>query len=66
MRALVTGATGFIGSHIADNLFQRGFDVRCTFRSSSNLRWLKDKPYELIETTLFNLESLAQDRKSVV
>ncbi len=65
MRALVTGATGFIGSHIADTLYRRGFDVRCTYRSSSNLRWLKDKPYELIETTLFDFESLSEAVKNV-
>ena len=30
---LVTGATGFIGAHIVDNLLSRGFTVRGTTRS---------------------------------
>lgn len=30
---LVTGATGFIGAHIVDNLLARGFRVRGTTRS---------------------------------
>ena len=30
---LVTGATGFIGAHIVDNLLARGFKVRGTTRS---------------------------------
>lgn len=58
MRALVTGGTGFIGSHVADLLAARGYDVVCTVRSSSNLRWLKDKPYSLVRASLDDPESL--------
>ncbi|HDM90274.1 MAG TPA: NAD-dependent epimerase/dehydratase family protein, partial [candidate division WOR-3 bacterium] len=32
MRALVTGATGFIGSHLVRVLIDRGFDVRVLVR----------------------------------
>src|SRR5262245_9500384 len=31
---LVTGATGFIGSHLADRLVSEGADVRCLVRPS--------------------------------
>ncbi len=65
MRALVTGATGFIGSHLADLLHKKGFDVRCTIRKTSSLRWLKDKPYELIEASLSDRESLKKAVKDV-
>ncbi len=58
MKALVTGATGFIGSHVADKLLARGYEVRCIVRKSSNLRWLKDKPIELVEASLSDKESL--------
>ncbi len=40
---LVTGATGFIGSHIVDALLARGDNVVCLTRKSSDLRWLRDK-----------------------
>lgn len=40
-KILITGATGFIGSHLAEYLSQRGDDVTCLVRKTSNLRWLE-------------------------
>lgn len=42
MRALITGATGFVGSHLADELRSRGWTLRCTVRRTSRLTWLGD------------------------
>lgn len=41
MRILVTGATGFLGSHIAEALVQGGHHVRITVRATSDLRWVR-------------------------
>lgn len=42
MRALVTGATGFIGSHLCEALMKRGYDVTCLSRDTSRHRWVED------------------------
>lgn len=56
--ALLTGATGFVGSHLADLLLERGWRVRCTVRRTSSLRWLEGKDVERVEADLRTGESL--------
>ncbi|MBL7999538.1 MAG: NAD-dependent epimerase/dehydratase family protein [Candidatus Kapabacteria bacterium] len=58
MKVLLTGATGFVGSHIADTLLERGHAVRANIRKSSNLRWLDGKPIELVDASLSDVGSL--------
>jgi len=39
-KVLITGASGFIGSHLADKLLDMGSEVHCQVRKSSDLKWL--------------------------
>jgi nucleoside-diphosphate-sugar epimerase len=48
MKALVTGATGFIGSHLVETLLERNTEVRCLVRQKSNRRWLPDREVEFL------------------
>ncbi|MFX1546026.1 MAG: NAD-dependent epimerase/dehydratase family protein [Promethearchaeota archaeon] len=43
MKALVTGGTGFLGSHIVDELVEADYDVRVLARKSSNITQLPSK-----------------------
>lgn len=52
--AVVTGANGFVGSHLVDNLLAKGFKVRCIVRKSSNLKWLEGKNVEIFNCGLFD------------
>jgi nucleoside-diphosphate-sugar epimerase len=57
-RVLVTGATGFLGSHIAEVLVQHGFTVRCTVRPSSSLKWLDNLSIEKVNVNFSDEKSL--------
>lgn len=50
--AALTGATGFLGSHIADLLLLAGWRVRAAVRTTSDLRWLRGKPLEIATVSL--------------
>jgi len=52
----VTGATGFLGSHVADALLAAGFGVRASVRPTSDLCWLRDKPVETIQLDLTDVD----------
>jgi nucleoside-diphosphate-sugar epimerase len=56
--AVVTGATGFVGSHLVDLLLKENYTVRCITRPSSNLRWLKDKNVEIYTPNISNISDL--------
>lgn len=40
LKALVTGANGFVGSHLVEGLLSEGYQITCLIRQTSNLRWL--------------------------
>jgi nucleoside-diphosphate-sugar epimerase len=48
MTVLVTGASGFLGSHIAERLVRRGDRVRCLVRSTSQTDFLEELGVELV------------------
>ncbi len=49
MNILITGATGFIGSHLAERLHARGHSLRAIVRKSSDKKWLSGLPVDYLE-----------------
>ena len=48
MNALITGANGFIGSHLAEELVQRGWGVKCLVRRPHGLGWIEGLGVRLV------------------
>jgi len=60
MRALVTGANGFLGSHMCERLLAGGHTVRAMVRRTSDLRWIRDTGVELAYADLADSAALAR------
>ncbi len=58
MRAFVTGATGFVGSHLAELLVKEGVDVVAPVRNAGRLRWAAGLKAQIVETSLSDVERL--------
>jgi len=57
-RTLVTGATGFIGSHVTRLLVERGDQVSVTARSGSNLAALEGLPVRILRADICDRRSI--------
>ena len=56
--ALVTGATGFIGSHLIEALLANGWDVTCFTRPKSKTRVLERLPVKIVRGDIGHVSSL--------
>jgi nucleoside-diphosphate-sugar epimerase len=63
VRAFVTGATGFIGGHVARKLRERGDEVVALVRSPEKADALRDLGCELIEGDLSSTEAITRGVK---
>jgi nucleoside-diphosphate-sugar epimerase len=57
-KALVTGATGFIGSHLVETLAARNWEIACLVRPKSRIQFLKKFPVRFAESQPEKLKSL--------
>ena len=64
MKALVTGAAGFLGRHIVDELQKKGFEIATVVRPTSDVKYLREKKVELIEGDLRDSDCIAAAAKN--
>jgi len=60
MKALVTGATGFIGYHLTKILKEKFFEVRALVREESNILDLKGLDIELVKGDVRDFDSVCK------
>lgn len=65
MKTLVTGATGFVGSHVARQLASAGQAVRVLVRPTSKVKVLDGVPVEFVEGDLRDAASLTRAMRGV-
>ena len=65
MTTLVTGATGFVGSHVASQLVSSGENVRVLVRPTSNFKLLEDLRVERVEGDLRDAGSIERAMRGV-
>lgn len=69
MKVLVTGANGFLGSHIVRTLLRNHFEVRAMVRRGSDLKALENLAFELFEgmiTRQADVENAVKDCQFVI
>jgi len=65
MNVLVTGATGFVGNHVARQLVEAGDSVRVLVRAGSNPLLIQGLPVERCEGDLRDILSLGRAMKGI-
>lgn len=65
MRTLVTGGSGFLGSHIVERLLAQGHEVRALARKTSNITYLKTTGAQIIFGDIQDYDSLLPALKGV-
>ncbi len=58
MKVLITGGSGFIGSHLLERLLNHNYHIKCLIRENSNLRWIKNLPVEFVYGDVCDFNSL--------
>ncbi len=60
MRILITGATGFVGSHIVGKLVGDGYEVTALVRKTSDIKYIKDFKINYEYTSLDDEQNLTE------
>ena len=57
MKVLITGASGFVGGYLVDELYSRGYEIKAVVRKTSKVDQFKNK-VELVYADLEKIETV--------
>jgi len=60
-KVLITGASGFVGSHLVEAAVKEGFDVFAAVRSSSNIKHLASLPVTWVTLSMSDVKQLTAE-----
>src|SRR5919107_3657330 len=63
MKAVVTGATGFLGGHVTKLLAERGDDVKVTYRNPERLKHLKGIEFRRAKADVLDFKAMRRAMK---
>jgi nucleoside-diphosphate-sugar epimerase len=64
-RIFLTGATGFIGSHLAEYFSRKGYQVICGVQHTSDITFLRNLPVKIVYADVTNFSELVSVTKGV-
>lgn len=63
-KVLLTGATGFVGSFVTEELIKNGYEVFVTLRKGSSIKWIENLHYTPVYINLNNIDEIKEHLQS--
>ena len=63
MRAVITGGTGFLGSHLINQLIKKGYDIACLSRGTTDTSYIESIGVTIIQANITDRENIEKNIK---